>query len=180
MKSGVVQQMGTPTEIYDRPANTFVAGFIGNPAMNLLSGVLRDGVFEGESVRVPGLRGPDGPVTLGFRAEDASLGPEGEIVRPPTPPSSWGDATMITVRARRRARGGQGPQGGACRHRRDGRHPRARRHLPPLRRCHRPAARGAGIAARRQRGPRRPTGRSFVTVALIHPARNRLPRDFLS
>ncbi|MDD9921046.1 MAG: ABC transporter ATP-binding protein, partial [Boseongicola sp.] len=36
MKQGVVQQIGTPVEIYDRPANTFVAGFIGNPAMNLI------------------------------------------------------------------------------------------------------------------------------------------------
>jgi multiple sugar transport system ATP-binding protein len=35
MKGGVVQQVGSPTEIYDTPANTFVAGFIGNPAMNL-------------------------------------------------------------------------------------------------------------------------------------------------
>ena len=45
MKSGLVQQMGTPTDIYDRPANTFVAGFIGNPAMNLLSGRISGGVF---------------------------------------------------------------------------------------------------------------------------------------
>jgi multiple sugar transport system ATP-binding protein len=38
MEKGVVQQVGSPTEIYDRPANTFVAGFIGNPAMNLIAG----------------------------------------------------------------------------------------------------------------------------------------------
>ena len=38
MEKGLVQQVGTPTEIYDRPANTFVAGFIGNPAMNLIEG----------------------------------------------------------------------------------------------------------------------------------------------
>jgi multiple sugar transport system ATP-binding protein len=37
-EKGVVQQVGTPTDIYDRPANTFVAGFIGNPAMNLIEG----------------------------------------------------------------------------------------------------------------------------------------------
>ena len=36
MNKGVFQQVGTPTEIYDRPANTFVAGFIGSPAMNLI------------------------------------------------------------------------------------------------------------------------------------------------
>ena len=38
MKEGVVQQVGTPVEIYDNPANAFVASFIGTPAMNLLMG----------------------------------------------------------------------------------------------------------------------------------------------
>ena len=37
MEKGVIQQVGSPTEIYDRPENVFVAGFIGNPAMNLVS-----------------------------------------------------------------------------------------------------------------------------------------------
>jgi multiple sugar transport system ATP-binding protein len=40
MKGGAIQQMATPQEIYDRPANLFVAGFIGSPAMNLIAGVL--------------------------------------------------------------------------------------------------------------------------------------------
>jgi multiple sugar transport system ATP-binding protein len=99
MKGGVVQQIGAPTEIYDCPANTFVASFIGNPAMNLLSGTMRDGTFEGEAVRVMGLQAPDGPATLGFRAEDASLAPEGEIEAPAYSTELLGDATMITVRA---------------------------------------------------------------------------------
>jgi multiple sugar transport system ATP-binding protein len=99
MKSGVVQQMGTPTEIYDRPANTFVASFIGNPAMNLLEGQIRGQVFDGENVRIAGFPAPDGPVTLGFRAEDASLGASGEIVAPAYTTELLGDATMITVRA---------------------------------------------------------------------------------
>jgi multiple sugar transport system ATP-binding protein len=104
MRGGVVQQMGTPTEIYDRPANTFVAGFIGNPAMNLVEGTLRGGAFEGENVRVEGLPGPDGPATLGFRAEDASLvapdSSEGSVIRAPAYTTELlGDATMITVRA---------------------------------------------------------------------------------
>ena len=38
MKQGVVQQVGSPTDIYDMPANSFVAGFIGSPAMNLIEG----------------------------------------------------------------------------------------------------------------------------------------------
>ena len=38
LNKGVVQQIGTPSQIYDTPQNLFVAGFIGNPAMNLISG----------------------------------------------------------------------------------------------------------------------------------------------
>src|SRR5439155_1659348 len=41
MKKGVLQQVAAPQELYDRPANLFVAGFIGSPAMNLMQGVLR-------------------------------------------------------------------------------------------------------------------------------------------
>lgn len=45
LQDGVVQQVGTPLEIYDRPANLFVAGFIGSPAMNVLKGHLRGNGF---------------------------------------------------------------------------------------------------------------------------------------
>ena len=38
MQSGRIEQMGAPLELFDRPANTFVAGFIGSPAMNMLKG----------------------------------------------------------------------------------------------------------------------------------------------
>src|SRR6185369_2349066 len=41
MRDGVVEQTGSPLEVYDRPANLFVAGFIGSPAMNFMPGVLR-------------------------------------------------------------------------------------------------------------------------------------------
>ena len=43
MKDGVVQQFGTPSEIYHRPANTFVAGFMGSPPMNLIPATLQAG-----------------------------------------------------------------------------------------------------------------------------------------
>jgi multiple sugar transport system ATP-binding protein len=43
MRSGVLQQAGTPKELYERPVNLFVAGFIGSPAMNFLAGTLEDG-----------------------------------------------------------------------------------------------------------------------------------------
>ncbi|MDE3122921.1 MAG: ABC transporter ATP-binding protein [Paracoccaceae bacterium] len=99
MNRGLVQQIGTPTEIYDRPANTFVAGFIGTPAMNLMEGRIEGGAFVGERVRIPGINGPEGPVTLGFRAEDASIAAEGAIAAPVYSLELLGDATMVTVRA---------------------------------------------------------------------------------
>ncbi len=74
MNKGAFQQVGTPTEIYDRPANTFVAGFIGSPAMNLVTGEIAEGLFTAPQVRIAGLhRGPSGPLVLGFRAEDAEV-----------------------------------------------------------------------------------------------------------
>jgi multiple sugar transport system ATP-binding protein len=99
MRKGLIQQVGTPTEIYDRPANTFVAGFIGNPAMNLMSGDIAGGVFQGDHVRISGLAAPDGPVTLGFRAEDAAVAPQGDISAPVYTMELLGDSTMVTVRA---------------------------------------------------------------------------------
>ena len=100
MNKGVVQQVGTPTEIYDRPANTFVAGFIGSPAMNLMQGELSDGTFKGQNVSISGLTGANGPVTLGFRAEDATVtGTNGQISAQVYTLELLGDATMVTVRA---------------------------------------------------------------------------------
>ncbi|MHA7874105.1 ABC transporter ATP-binding protein [Roseivivax sp.] len=102
MKQGVVQQVGTPTEIYDNPANAFVAGFIGSPGMNLLEGHVTGGIFEGDNVRVEGLSVPDGPLTLGFRAEDARLAEAGEaaaIRAPLYTEELLGDATMLSVKA---------------------------------------------------------------------------------
>jgi multiple sugar transport system ATP-binding protein len=100
MSRGVVQQVGTPMEIYDRPANTFVAGFIGSPAMNLVPGDLQDGVFSGENIRVEGLtKAARGPVTLGFRAEDASLASDkAQIAAPIYSVELLGEATMISMR----------------------------------------------------------------------------------
>ncbi|UUV08217.1 ABC transporter ATP-binding protein [Ruegeria sp. YS9] len=98
MKQGVVQQVGSPTEIYDRPANTFVASFIGSPAMNLMDGEVAGGIFRAEHVEIA-VDAPDGPMTLGFRAEDASLADgKGQITAPIYTLELLGDATMISVR----------------------------------------------------------------------------------
>lgn len=48
MKAGFIQQVGTPTEVYNRPANKFVAGFIGSPAMNFFDVEFKDGKLIGE------------------------------------------------------------------------------------------------------------------------------------
>jgi multiple sugar transport system ATP-binding protein len=99
MEKGIVQQVGTPTEIYDRPANTFVAGFIGNPAMNLISGAVSGGTFSASNAEVKGLDAPDGAITLGFRAEDAGVVETGgQINAPMYSLELLGDATMVTVR----------------------------------------------------------------------------------
>ena len=100
MNKGLVQQVGTPMEIYDRPANTFVASFIGSPAMNLVSGSIENGVFTGEGIRIEGLASTTkGPVTLGFRAEDASLAEaHGQIEAPIYTVELLGEATMIAMR----------------------------------------------------------------------------------
>ena len=100
MKQGVVQQVGTPTDIYDNPANTFVAGFIGSPAMNLLKGTMKYGCFSGDNVEISGFSAADGPITLGFRAEDAAVSPSvGSINATVYTMELLGDATMIAVKA---------------------------------------------------------------------------------
>ena len=83
MHDGVVEQIGSPLELYDRPANAFVATFIGSPAMNLLDGrigpdrasVELDG---GARVTLPAVTGEAGqPVKLGIRPEHLALDDEG-------------------------------------------------------------------------------------------------------
>ena len=82
MRDGIVEQAGEPLDLYDRPANTFVAGFIGSPAMNLVPGVARVNggapsvEFDG-GVRLPApqnARATDGqPVLYGMRPEHCAL-----------------------------------------------------------------------------------------------------------
>jgi len=100
MNKGVIQQVGTPTEIYDTPTNAFVASFIGSPAMNLVAGTLSGGVFEAPGVRVPGLDAAhSGPVTLGFRAEDASIvAAVGNLAAPVYSLELLGDSSMVSYR----------------------------------------------------------------------------------
>ncbi len=99
MSKGVVQQVGTPTDIYDQPANTFVASFIGSPAMNLLEGEIANGTFTGQNTSISGLpTHHSGKITLGFRAEDAALDPNGTSSAPLYSLELLGDATIATMK----------------------------------------------------------------------------------
>ena len=100
MNSGVIQQVGTPTEIYDTPENAFVAGFIGSPAMNLVNGKIENGTFTSQFISIPGFTNFEGFVTLGFRAEDAfiSTKKEIELKAPVYSMELLGESTMVTVK----------------------------------------------------------------------------------
>jgi len=86
LRGGVVEQVGAPMDLYRDPDNKFVAGFIGSPAMNFLSAVVKDGLVD-----VPGLEtSVDLPVTLpaegaaveiGLRPEHLTLDPTGTTHR---------------------------------------------------------------------------------------------------
>jgi multiple sugar transport system ATP-binding protein len=67
MRDGTVEQIGDPLTLYDRPNNTFVAGFIGSPAMNLVPGIAR---MNGGGARVEFDGGVTLPLPLGARAAD--------------------------------------------------------------------------------------------------------------
>jgi ABC-type sugar transport system ATPase subunit len=73
--TGRLQQLATPEELYHRPVNTFVAGFVGHPPMNLVRGQFGDGAFVAGGVRFPAAGdGVRGEGTLGIRPEHLRLG----------------------------------------------------------------------------------------------------------
>ena len=110
LNAGVIEQVGTPREVYHRPRNLFVAGFIGSPAMNLLPGkvtaqsdslsVALDG---GATLTVPGWFGalPAGsPVTVGIRPERLALaaGDAAQLRGDLTLAEHLGDETILHLR----------------------------------------------------------------------------------
>ena len=106
MNSGNIEQIGAPLELYDSPANIFVAGFIGAPSMNFLDGVVTKNGSEAvakvqnEVIRIPAAQGlVDGQkIKLGIRPEDTDFvgqGVKGEIkVVEPT-----GSETHLVIRS---------------------------------------------------------------------------------
>ena len=95
-----IQQIGTPAEIYARPANTFVAGFIGSPPMNLVEGEVRDGLFTHASGQVRCDGQPDGKATLGIRPEDIRVSESAADLAGTVYSSELlGDSTLLNIRA---------------------------------------------------------------------------------
>lgn len=102
MRDGQIEQIGTPLDLYDFPANDFVASFIGSPAMNLLPGRFEGGKFHAENLTFPGgTRWADIPsqeAVYGVRPEHLRLSDEGQpvevLVVEPT-----GSETEVVVRS---------------------------------------------------------------------------------
>jgi multiple sugar transport system ATP-binding protein len=101
MKHGVIQQLGTPDEIYNDPANLFVAGFIGSPAMNLINGSISDGMFVTTGgTRLVEVDTPNrDKVVLGVRADDMTVHDpgEGDIDVKIYTFENTGESTLLTV-----------------------------------------------------------------------------------
>jgi ABC-type sugar transport system ATPase subunit len=73
LRDGRIEQFGEPDTLYARPANTFVAGFIGSPAMNFMPAEAANGAVRLDGVALTGAVDHSGPVTLGVRPEDFLL-----------------------------------------------------------------------------------------------------------
>ncbi|MFF0952057.1 ABC transporter ATP-binding protein [Rhizobium leguminosarum] len=104
LRDGRVEQIGSPLELYDTPANTFVAGFIGSPSMNLLKGRIRTSgapFFEiDDGIRLPLVHAPEGsdgrPAFYGIRPEHFALG--GEVTANVTVVETTGSETQVFAR----------------------------------------------------------------------------------
>ena len=96
MEKGHIQQVGTPDQIYSDPANIFVAGFIGSPPMNLVEGTASNGRFTAPGVSLACPARLSGPVTLGIRPEDCTIG-GGDLTGTVYGVEPTGDCTYLTI-----------------------------------------------------------------------------------
>jgi multiple sugar transport system ATP-binding protein len=106
MSDAVVQQVGTPAEVYYKPTNLFVARFIGSPGMNLIPGHFSDGVVQLPGSNQAALspewnatiqreRGTEGDVILGFRPEAGQISDSGAMVAEVYATELYGAYTML-------------------------------------------------------------------------------------
>jgi sn-glycerol 3-phosphate transport system ATP-binding protein len=79
MNAGRIEQIGTPAEVYNRPATTFVASFMGAPPMNLMQGRVQAGRAHIGDVMLATTTAPEGEVTVGIRPEDIIADPQGPL-----------------------------------------------------------------------------------------------------
>ena len=80
INNGVIEQIGTPIEVYEKPESKFVAEFIGSPQMNFINGTIKNNIFESKNFKLnKDLNIDNANVVLGFRAEDLNLKEEGDI-----------------------------------------------------------------------------------------------------
>ncbi len=74
LNNGELEQIGTPMEVYSKPASEFVASFIGSPRINIVSGEVKAGTLHVDSFELPGFSQiSDQPVKVGIRPEDFVL-----------------------------------------------------------------------------------------------------------
>ena len=80
INEGVIEQIGTPIEVYEKPESKFVAEFIGSPQMNFINGTIKNNYFETKGLKLKiNLIIDNANVNLGFRAEDLEIKEDGEI-----------------------------------------------------------------------------------------------------
>jgi multiple sugar transport system ATP-binding protein len=99
MRDGIVEQTGTPLELYDHPVNVFVAAFIGSPAMNLMRGTWSGGAVQVGDARIPvarPMRAAEGQqVLLGMRPEHLVPSDEGPLAAQVVVVEPTGADTML-------------------------------------------------------------------------------------
>ncbi len=99
MSDGRLQQVGTPREVYEAPANLFVAGFVGTPALNTASAPVANGAVVLGSGRIPvAAAGSRTEVTVGLRPDDLRVSPDGQVAATVTQVEWLGHEALIRLR----------------------------------------------------------------------------------
>lgn len=84
MRDGVIQQIGTPREVYNQPSNMFVAGFIGSPSMNFFKGLYKSGILQIGTIKIPLLK-EQHILLAGYEGKEIVMGIRAEFIGKATP-----------------------------------------------------------------------------------------------